>query len=95
MDEVRAGEFLLTFDGQVLEVFGWLRRNFGIADAPSLRFHVAHLQIEVDDPDRKQHRWVKLRLRDHGSVGSDICVEEADWPGVSRFLDQVQAALRT
>lgn len=47
MDEVRIGDVVLTFDGQVLEVFGYVVAVSMIAPAASTRFHAHNLRIEV------------------------------------------------
>ena len=46
MDEVWADEILLTFDGRVVEVFGF-------PGSESIRFHVLNLELSAEGPDRK------------------------------------------
>lgn len=91
METVRAGQMLLTFDGQILELFGWLRRNVGIDNQANLRFHVALVEITAEDPDRKGVRRVNLRVPG-GMPSCDVPIEDADWPAVSQLLAKVQAA---
>jgi hypothetical protein len=92
VETARAGALLLTFDGQVLELFGWLRLNIAIGDQLNLRLHVAQLAIEIDDPDRKGRRRVTLKDT-HSVAACDLVVEEADWPAVGGLLERVRAAL--
>lgn len=85
MDEVWACDSLFTFDGRVVEVFGF-------PGADSMRFHVLNLVIEVDEPNRKGKRW--LRMKPHkGSGGMMVEVQPADWQVLGPFLDRVWAAI--
>jgi hypothetical protein len=85
MDEVWADDILLTFDGRVVEVFGF-------PGATSLRFHVLNLELAAEGPDRKGRYTVQLGPASHGG-GCHVEVPEADWPEVAPFLDRVLAAM--
>jgi hypothetical protein len=43
VDEVWADEILLTFDGRVLEIFGF-------PGATSMRFHVRNMELAIENP---------------------------------------------
>lgn len=85
MDEVWSGATLLTFDGRVLELFGF-------PGSLSMRFHVSNMELSVDPPDGKGRHWVGLRAT-RGSGGCNFHVEPGDWPEVGPFLDRVFAAI--
>ena len=85
MDEVWADDILLTFDGRVVEAFGF-------PGAESIRFHVLNLELTVDGPDRKGRYAVQLSPATRGG-GCRVEVPEADWPEVGPFLDRVLAAM--
>ena len=85
MDEVWADEILLTFDGRVVEVFGF-------PGSESIRFHVLNLELSVDGPDRKGRYAVLITPASHGG-GCRVEVPEADWAEVEPFLDRVLAAM--
>ena len=76
---------LFTFDGRVLEVFGF-------PGSQSMRFHVLNLTVELDEPDRKGRRWLRLKPV-NGGGGLMMEVPEQDWPVLGPFLDQVWAAI--
>ena len=86
MDEVWAGDSLLAFDGRVLEVFGF-------ASSESLRFHVRNVEIELQDPDRKGRRWLRIKPAGRGSGGCMFELEPEDLPQVEPFIDRVLAAI--
>jgi hypothetical protein len=83
-DEIWAGECLLSFDGRVLEVFGYPSQD-------SYRYHAANLRIEVGDPDRKGKRTVQLTPRTKG-VGCALGISTEDWARAAPLLERVQAA---
>ena len=85
MDEVWADDVLLTFDGRVVEVFGF-------PGSESIRFHVRNLDLAVDGPDRKGRVTLKLEPASRGG-GCHIEVPEQDWPEVGAFVDRVLAAM--
>jgi hypothetical protein len=85
VDEVWAGTTLYAFDGRVLEVFGF-------PGSESMRFHVLNLRIEVDEPDRKGRRWLRVRPL-HGSGGMMVEVQAEEWPALGPFLDRVGTAI--
>ena len=85
MDEVWADDILLTFDGRVVEVFGF-------PGSESIRFHVLNLDLAADGPDRKGRYTVTLEPASRGG-GCSFDVPEADWPAVAPFLDRVLAAM--
>ena len=85
MDEVWADDILLTFDGRVVEVFGF-------PGAESIRFHVLNLEMAVDGPDRKGRHALRLSPASRGG-GCQLEVPEDDWAEVGPFLDRVLAAM--
>jgi hypothetical protein len=93
MDEVRADDVLLTFDGQVLELFGYIAVVTTIHSSSNLRFHVHNLRIEVQSPDRKGRRDVRFALTSTSGVSCQLRVEEAEWATVEPFLQRVAAAI--
>jgi hypothetical protein len=85
VDEVWADDILLTFDGRVLEVFGF-------PDAASMRFHVRNMELAVEEADRKGRRTVTVKPAMRGG-GCAFDVPEGDWPAVGAFLDRVLALI--
>ena len=85
MDEVWADDVLLTFDGRVVEVFGF-------SGSESIRFHVLNLDLAVDGPDRKGRHTVRIEPAMRGG-GCHVAVPEEDWPEVGPFVDRVLAAM--
>ncbi|HEX2084051.1 MAG TPA: hypothetical protein VHF89_00070 [Solirubrobacteraceae bacterium] len=85
MEEVWADDVLLTFDGRVVEVFGF-------PGSESIRFHVLNLEVAAEGPDRKGRYTLKLEPAMRGG-GCHIPVPEQDWPEVAPFVDRVLAAM--
>jgi hypothetical protein len=85
MDEVWADQILLTFDGRVVEVFGF-------PGSESIRFHVLNLDLSFDGPDRKGRHALLLKPASHGG-GCQFDVPAEDWPQVEPFLDRVLGAM--
>ena len=85
MDEVWADDVLLTFDGRVVEVFGF-------SGSESIRFHVLNLELAVEGPDRKGRHTLRIEPAMRGG-GCHVPVPEADWPAVAPFVDRVLAAM--
>lgn len=86
MDKVWVGDNLLTFDGEVLELFGHP------AD-PSARFHVELLELEVHDPDRKGRRTLALKASTTFSGGVHLQIPPEDWAAAEPFVERVLAAM--
>ncbi len=86
MDEIWLGTTLLAFDGRVLEVFGF-------SGSESIRFHVRNIDIQVDDPDRKGRRWLRIKPASPGSGGCMFEVQPEEWNHLGPFLDRVFAAI--
>ena len=84
MDEVWAGDVFMTFDGTVLELFGFPETG--------ARFHVRNIELTVGDPGRKDRRSVAVKPASRGG-GCQFTVAPEDWPAVSPFLDRVLAAI--
>jgi hypothetical protein len=84
MDEVWAGDVFMTFDGTVLELFGFPH--------PGARFHMKNIELSVGDPDRKERRPVSVKPASYGG-GCQFAVAPEDWPSVGPFLDRVLAAI--
>jgi hypothetical protein len=87
MHEVWAGDVLLTFDGRVLEIFGFPGQE-------SFRFHVKNLDLSADGPDRKGRHMIKAKPATRGG-GCAFEVGEDDWPQVGPFVDLVLGAMPT
>ena len=85
MLEAWSDDLLLSFDGRVVEVFGF-------PGSESIRFHVRNLEVTVDEPDRKQRRGVFLKPAS-GSGGCRFDVTPEDWAHVEPLLDAVYAAM--
>ena len=86
MDEAWAGDSLLTFDGLVLEVFGF-------PGSESMRFHLRNMELEIGEPDRKARRAVRIKPASRGSGGCMFEVSDEDWPAVGPLLDRVLASM--
>jgi hypothetical protein len=86
VDEIWIDTTLVAFDGRVLEVFGF-------SGSESLRFHVRNIEIELQDPDRKGRRWLRIKPASPGSGGCMFEVGPEDWPHVGPFVDRVMAAI--
>ena len=93
MDEVWAGDYLLAFDGRVLEVFGFPTAYYQGEMEASKRFHVANVALRVDGPDRKGRRTVIVTVRRRSKAGCEFRVEEEGWPPVASFLERVSGAI--
>jgi hypothetical protein len=79
---------VLTWDGQVLEVFG----NASWFGPGCRRFHVAAaVKLEVSDPDRQGQVNVKVTTNNHDGVGFRAASGDAD--AIVAFLAPVQAAI--
>ena len=90
--EVCTHDLVLTFDGRVLEIFGsfWYR---GQTRPPSLRFHAGRSVLEIDDPDRRGQRTLKL-FESPADVSCTVSatIRADDWDRVAPFLARVAAA---
>jgi Protein of unknown function (DUF2510) len=85
------GNYLATFDGVVLEVFG---AEAGVG-ATSQRFHRDHMTITIEEPDRKGTRkvWVHSGPSWSRAVPSGLFrIAEQD-RAVIAFFESVRAAL--
>lgn len=82
--EAWAGESVLSFDGRVLEVFGYQGQD-------SVRYHAANLQIDVGDPDKHGKRIVQLKPRTKGA-GCALGISAEDWAGAGPLLEQARIA---
>ena len=87
MHEVWAGDVLLTFDGRVLEIFGFPGQE-------SYRFHVKNMELTAEGPDKKG-RYRATAMSAKGSGGCSLEVGADDWPQVGPFLDRVLDAMPT
>jgi len=83
-DEVWVGESLLSFDGRILEVFGYQGQD-------SVRYHAGNLLVDVGEPDKKGKRIVQLKPRTKG-VGCVLGISTEDWPQAAPLLERIQAA---
>ena len=83
-DEVWVGDSLLSFDGRVLEVFGYQGQD-------SVRYHVQNLLIDIGEPDRKGKRALQLKPRTRG-VACVLAISTEDWATAAQLLERVQAA---
>jgi hypothetical protein len=83
-DEVWVGESLLSFDGRVLEVFGYQGQD-------SVRYHAENLLVDVGEPDKKGKRVVQLKPRTKG-VGCALGISAEDWAHVAPLLKRIHKA---
>jgi hypothetical protein len=83
-EEVWVGECLLSFDGRVLEVFGYPGQD-------SYRYHAGNLEIDVGEADKKGKRTVQLKPRTKG-VGCAFGISIEDWADAAPLLERIQAA---
>jgi hypothetical protein len=82
--EVWVGDSLLSFDGRVLEVFGYQGQD-------SFRYHARNLLIDIGEPDKKGKRMVQLRPRTKG-VGCALAISMEDWAHAAQLLERLQEA---
>ena len=79
--EGQAGEMVVSFDGRVLEVFGFNN---------AVRYHVHELEARVKGPDKKGRYEVTIGSRWRGMA--QFTVEGADWPAVAPVIEAALAA---
>lgn len=85
VDEAWAGEHCISFDGRVVELFGF--------SAPE-RTHVREVACEVDGPDRKGRYVLRIGRLSKGKLkgGVMLGVNGEDWPAVEAVLRRIDAA---
>jgi hypothetical protein len=86
--EVICEKGVLTFDGRVVEVFGFGRQDF------SVRVHVARLEkIEVHEGGRFSNPFVNFKQRGMKIDGfAELTEEEAGGPELAALINAVQDA---
>lgn len=86
--EVVCKDGVMTFDGRVIELFGFGRQDF------SVRLHVARLeQLQVNPGGRFSSPSVTFKARGMKIEGMAVFTEEeAASPGVAALIAAVQAA---
>lgn len=84
------GELLLTFDGRVLEAFGTYTSGSGHY-VPSVRFHVAQLNVKTEGPDRKGRYELRLTGLTRDTIVSAVVLED-DWLKLAPLFDALRAA---
>jgi hypothetical protein len=86
--EVICEKGVLTFDGRVVEVFGFGRQDF------SVRVHVAKLEkIEVHEAGRLSKSFVNFKGKDMKIDGfAELTEEEFASPELTELINAVQAA---
>jgi hypothetical protein len=97
-DQVRyrsnfGNEFLATFDGVVLEIFGPTAET-GVSPE-SVRFHRDLMTLTIAAPDRKGNRMLEIYAGPSPSRGVPVCqvrITEQDRPVID-FFERVRAAL--
>ena len=100
MDEIRyssdlGNEFLATFDGVVLEIFGPTQET-GVS-RETMRFHRELMSLTIGAPDRKGHLKVDIYAGPSPSRSVPSCqvrITAQDRP-VIEFFERVRAALPT
>jgi hypothetical protein len=100
VDQVRyssyfGNEFLATFDGVVLEIFGPTQET-GVS-RETMRFHRNLMAITIEAPDRKGHLTVEIHAGPSPSRSVPSCqvrITAEDRP-VIEFFERVRAALPT
>jgi hypothetical protein len=83
MNEVPCDEGILSFDGRVLEYFGYN------GETPSIRYHVRCLVMELHAPSGGADGEVWLTIGRRG--GYRLSVPSEHWPGVQGLLARVHA----
>ncbi len=86
MREVWIDDVLLTFDGTVVEVFGF-------PSHASVRFHVRNIVVEVGEPNRKGRRALQFDPASKYSGGVRMDVPPEDWPAVEPVVQEILAAM--
>lgn len=86
MHEVWIDDTLLTFDGTVVELFGF-------PGNASLRFHVKNLGVEVGEPNRKGVRALQFDPATKYSGGARMDIPAEDWPNVEPVLHEILSAM--
>ena len=90
MEELWLNDLFVTFDGTVLEIFGFIMTAKTETGA---RYHVRNLQIDVEGPDRKGRHTLRFNLARNANFGSVTEISEDDWATVGPFIDRVNAAI--
>lgn len=86
MREVWIDDTLLTFDGTVVEIFGF-------PGAANMRFHVHNLELEVGEPNRKGVRSFQVEPVTRYSGGARMDIPAEDWPNVEPIITEILAAM--
>lgn len=81
VSEAIAGKNIVSFDGRVLEVFGF---------HDPIRYHVAELQVKFEGPDKKGRYDVTVGSRNRGSAV--FRVEAEAWPALEPVLQEARDA---
>ena len=76
---------VLTFDGEVLEVFD------SILSPRHPRMHISHIEGMAVQTDRKGKHKLVIQVA-YGFVYPDFAVEDEQMASVNRLIDQVQEA---
>ncbi len=86
--EVVCEKGVLTFDGRVVEVFGFGRQDF------SVRVHVANLEkIEIHEGGRLSKPFVNFKARDMKIDGfTELTKEEFATPELTELINAVHEA---
>lgn len=100
MDQIRyshkdfgvISENLFTFDGVVLEIFGFTQGSPSGVTQLNQRFHRDLMTIIIEEPDRKGAR--KVEIKAGGPEQYTFKVPEQDRPVID-FLERVRTALPT
>jgi hypothetical protein len=79
--EGQSGEMLVSFDGRVLELFGF---------SNPVRYHVNEVEARVKGPDKKGRYEVTIGSRWRGMA--QFHVEGADWPAIEPVIEAARAA---
>lgn len=79
-----------SFDGTMLEFFGFVMTAKSETGA---RFHVRNLHVDVEGPDRKGRRKLRVNVARHPNFGVVAEIAEEDWATVGPFLDRVNAVV--
>jgi hypothetical protein len=80
VDELTVNDYMLAWDGRVLEAFG----------AHTGRFHIAFLSVTVSEPDRKGRVWLDIRSP---RLTLNLSVPAGDADAVRAFVAPIQQAL--
>jgi hypothetical protein len=92
LDLFENGEWILAFDGRVLEIFGRIHPNWNVnnlVDVDSWRIHVRQLDVKVTGPDKKGYH--EIAFCSHADPSGAFKVAKLDESRLSRLQPFLEA----